>query len=107
MGHASTAQPRELSLNRIVPRAVAAADRARFQPAHSRAADRLESGLLARRGRAALDSLVAAFLWDNEQQRYLRWGPEDPDLINTLETVTPGSSLWLELRRAEVWPQGG
>ena len=56
---------------------------------------------------AALDSLVAAFLWDNEQQRYLRWGPEDPDLINTLETVTPGSSLWLELRRPEVWPQGG
>ena len=56
---------------------------------------------------AALDSLVAAFLWDNEQQRYLRWGPEDPALINTLETVTPGSSLWLELRRAEVWRQGG
>ena len=56
---------------------------------------------------AALDSLVAAFLWDNEQQRYLRWGPEDPDLINTLETVTPGSALWLELRRPEVWPQGG
>ena len=56
---------------------------------------------------AALDSLVAAFLWDNEQQRYLRWGPDGPDLINTLETVTPGSSLWLELRRAEVWPQGG
>ncbi len=56
---------------------------------------------------AGLESLRAAFLWDNAAQRYLSWAAEAPALINTLETVTSGRSLWIEMGQAEVWSQGG
>lgn len=51
-----------------------------------------------------LDSLVSVLLWDNAEQRYLSWGSEG---ANTLETVPGGGSLWIELGAAEVWAQGG
>ena len=51
-----------------------------------------------------LESLVSALLWDNAGQRYLNWGAEG---ANTLETVPGGGSLWIELGAAEVWAQGG
>ena len=54
---------------------------------------------------AGLPSLISVFLWDNQQQRYLRWTPAGPDLINTLETVTSGATLWIQLGEAETWTQ--
>lgn len=52
-----------------------------------------------------LDSLVSAFRWDNVQQRYFRWSPNGPDLINSLAAIPPGSTLWLQLEQPEIWPQ--
>ena len=52
---------------------------------------------------SSLDSLAAAHLWDNEQQRYLRWSPDAA--ANTLETVPAGASLWLRLAEPEIWVQ--
>ena len=51
----------------------------------------------------SLNSLAAAHLWDNEQQRYLRWSPDAA--ANSLETIPAGASLWLRLGEPETWVQ--
>ena len=52
-----------------------------------------------------LRSLVVAFLWDNQEQRYLRWSPGGPAFINSLETVSAGGVLWIQLEQPETWAQ--
>ena len=54
---------------------------------------------------AGLTSVISAFLWDNEQQRYLQWHRDGPDFINTLETVSAGGAIWIKLERPETWAQ--
>ena len=54
---------------------------------------------------AELSSVVSAFLWDNELQRYLVWHRDGPDFINSLETVTTGGAIWIKLERPETWTQ--
>lgn len=54
---------------------------------------------------AALNSLTSAFLWDNARQRYLRWTPGAPPIVNDLETIPAGATLWLHLAQPETWLQ--
>ena len=54
---------------------------------------------------AGLSSVVSAFLWDNELQRYLVWHRDGPDFINSLETVTTGGAIWIKLEHPETWTQ--
>ena len=54
---------------------------------------------------AGLSSVVSAFLWDNELQRYLVWHRDGPDFINSLETVTSGGAIWIKLEHPETWTQ--
>ncbi len=54
---------------------------------------------------AGLSSVISAFLWDNELQRYLQWHRDGPDFINTLETISTGGAIWLKLEHPETWTQ--
>ena len=105
--HARRRDPREGAGGRRL----AAAHTQRPDAAHPRAHGGLESGLLARprhapeRALAGLSSVVSAFLWDNELQRYLVWHRDGPDFINSLETVTTGGAIWIKLEHPETWTQ--
>ena len=51
------------------------------------------------------DALRAGFTWDAAAQRFLSYGPERPEFLNTAATLDYGQGLWVQVSEAVVWTQ--
>lgn len=50
-------------------------------------------------------ALIAMFTWEAQAQAFLRYGPGDLAILNTLRTLNDGDGVWVRVSRTVIWPQ--
>ena len=52
-----------------------------------------------------VDRLLALSIWDEEQQRFKRFSPDAPAVVNTATELRFGEGVWIQLSAVAVWNQ--